>query len=173
MQDLVVQENVVIGAENFAEHEVRKGENIQRDRDEVGDIAAEFFGDDAGDVEHHQRARALKDVVDGDVDAPRVVDEIHDERRDRREQRAYLQDDVDDVGAAPSPAHLFEQFVVFLPALCLFFFFHIFPPAGAKRPPLLFYPFSALSSTCFPKKTHFVPQTTQNEKNAKSPLLSP
>ena len=67
VEDLVVEEDVVVGAEDLAQHEVRECEHIQRDGDEVGDVAAELARDEGRDVEDDDGRRALEDVVDGDV----------------------------------------------------------------------------------------------------------
>ena len=58
---------MVVGAEDLAQHEVREGEYIQRDRDEIRDIAAESALEQGRHIEDDERQRTLDDVVDGDV----------------------------------------------------------------------------------------------------------
>ena len=100
VQHLVVQKHVVVGAEDLAQHEVREHPHVQHDGDEVGEIAAEFALDEQRDVEDDQRAHALKDVVDGDVQPALLFEKVNDDGRGHRQHGDGLQDPVEDDGVA-------------------------------------------------------------------------
>ena len=93
MQNFVEERQIIVGAVNFAENEVRENKHVQRDRDVVWDVDLEFFLEKHRDIQTQQRHNAHKNLISRGF-AALAVDQISHKRGDRGEQSENLQKKV-------------------------------------------------------------------------------